>query len=95
MRRTPREETQPLFQDAHIKERIDGSGYFNYPLEIDSISARKLRFIFETLFSAGDNVFIGPKHKICLLSKEGEVYYRTSEAVSIDAFIALCLTFDI
>ena len=87
--------TVPVFQDAHIKDRIDPRGYFNYPLEIDSISARKLKFILETLISTGDNIFLGPKHKICVLSKNGEVYYRTTEAVAIDAFVALCLAFNI
>jgi DNA polymerase I-like protein with 3'-5' exonuclease and polymerase domains len=88
-------DSKPAFQDAHIKDRIDERGYFNYPLEIDSISARKLKFIFDTLVSAGDNVFIGPKYKVCLLSKEGEVYFRSSEIVAIDAFVALCLAFNI
>lgn len=88
-------DSKPAFQDAHIKDRIDERGYFNYPLEIDSISARKLKFIFDTLVAAGDNVFIGPKYKVCLLSKEGEVYFRSSEVVAIDAFVALCLAFNI
>jgi DNA polymerase-1 len=87
--------TVPVFQDAHIKDRIDPRGYFNYPLEIDSISARKLKFILETLISTGESIFLGPKHKICVLSKNGEVYYRTTEAVAIDAFVALCLAFNI
>ena len=88
-------DSKPLFHDAHIKERIDARGYFNYPLEIDSISARKLRFILETLIVVGDSIFIGPRHKVCVLSKTGEVYCRTSEAIAVDAFVALCLAFNI
>jgi DNA polymerase I-like protein with 3'-5' exonuclease and polymerase domains len=83
----------PVFNDAHVKDRIDEKGFFNYPMDVDSVTARKLRFIFEMLLVSGDSVFIGPKYKVCLLSKEGEVYYRSSEPVSVDAFIALCLTF--
>jgi len=85
-------EIVPGIQDAHIKDRIDSMGYFNYPIELDSISARKLKFIIETLISAGDSLFIGPHYKVCIVSKNGEVHCRTSEVVSIDAFIALCLT---
>jgi hypothetical protein len=89
------QKSDPIFQDAHIKDRIDSRGYFNYPIDIDSVAARKLRYIFDLLISAGDSMFIGPKHRICLLNKEGEVYYKTTEEVSIDAFLALCLTYNI
>jgi hypothetical protein len=84
-----------VFQDARIKDRIDPRGYFNYPLDIDSVSARKLRFILDTLAATGNSVFVGPKYKICAISKDGEVYYRSTEAVHIDAFLALCLAFNI
>jgi hypothetical protein len=89
------QETKPLFHESAVKDRIDARGYFNYPLEIDAISARKLHFIFEILLPAGDLFYIGPRYKICVLSKDGEVYYRTSEAVSVDAFLALCVVFNI
>jgi hypothetical protein len=92
---TVSKDTAPLFQDAHTMERIDKEGYFHYPVEIDSVSARTLKHILEILRVTKDKVFIGPMHKVCLLSNEGEVYYRTSEPVSVDAFIALCLAYNI
>jgi hypothetical protein len=62
---------------------------------VDPVSARKLRFILETLRSGGANLFIGPKNKLCLMSRDGEIFYKSSEELSVDAFLALCLVFNV
>ena len=85
----------PILNDPHIKNRIDNEGYLNYPLNIDSITATQLKAVLSILFSLKDDVFIGPKSKIRFLNKDGEIWYTTSEAVSIDAFVALCLWLNI
>lgn len=87
--------TDLLYKDAHIKDRIDNQGFFNYPIDSNIIVAQKLRFIFETIKAGGDNLYIGPKYRICILNKKGEVLFKSSEEISIDAFLALCLILNI
>lgn len=85
---------QKLFKDTHIKNQIDEKGFFNFTIDIDLVSAIKIRFILETVKS-GDNMFVGPKNKICLINKDGEVFYKSKEELSIDSFLALCIVFNI
>ena len=93
--RTEEKISETLFKDAHIKDRIDERGYFYYPMDINPVSARQMRFILETLRAGGDSLFIGQKNKLCILSKDGEVFYKSNEELSVDAFLALCLVFNI
>lgn len=95
LNRTEENVSETLFKDAHIKDRIDERGYFYYPMDINPVSARQMRFILETLRAGGDSLFIGQKNKLCILSKDGEVFYKSSEELSVDAFLALCLVFNI
>lgn len=83
-----------VLEDAHIPERVDEQGFFNYPIDSNLVTAQKIRFILQTLNMGGD-FFIGPKHKLCLLSEDGEVYYKSAKPVSVDAFLAMCLVFNI
>lgn len=83
-----------LFKRASVGNNIDREGYFNYTIDVDLVSAYKIRFILETVRSSG-NVFIGPKNKICLISKDGEVFYKSKDELSIDSFIALCIVFNV
>lgn len=85
---------QKLFKDTHIKNQIDEKGFFNFTIDIDLVSAIKIRFILETVRS-GDNLFVGPKNKLCLMNKDGEVFYKSKEKLSIDSFLALCIVFNI
>lgn len=84
-----------LVENIKTKEHLDKEGYFNYALEMDQATARRLRFIFETLTSVGKETFVGPKYKMCLLNRNGEVIYKTSEKYPVDAFLALCLSFNV
>lgn len=84
-----------LVEDIKTKEHLDKEGYFNYALEMDQATARKLRFIFDILTSVGKETFLGPRYKMCLLSRNGEVLYKTSEKYPVDAFLALCLSFNV
>lgn len=93
--KTKGNELVPLYTDAHIRERIDKQGFLNYPIDSNIVAAQKLRFIFEAIKAGGDSLYIGPKYRICILNKKGEVLYRSSEEISIDAFLALCLMLDI
>jgi hypothetical protein len=86
--------SQSLFKDAKMVEHIDNDGYFNYPIEMNLASAHKIRFILETI-RLGNNLFIGPKNKLCLMSKDGEIFYRSSEEISVDAFLSLCIMFSV
>jgi hypothetical protein len=79
-----------ILDDARLKDRVDQKGFFNYSMDINGNTALTVRHIMEILMAIGDRTFLGPKYRLCLLSKEGEVYYRSSEPVSIDAFVALC-----
>jgi DNA polymerase I-like protein with 3'-5' exonuclease and polymerase domains len=84
-----------LFKDAKIMDRIDAEGYFNYPMDIDPVSARQLRHILEIIRTGGDNLFIGPKQKLCILSRDGEIFYKSTDNISIDAFLILCIMYRI
>jgi len=79
-----------LFKDMYTEKNIDKEGFFNYTINADLVSAQKIKFIMETVRS-GNNLFIGPKNKLCLMSRDGEVFYRSSEEFSIDSFLVLCI----
>lgn len=83
-----------LFRNARIEDNIDKEGFFNYKIDINLVSAQKIRFIMEVLRSSG-NMFTGPKNRICLISKDGEVFYKSKDELSIDSFIALCIVFNV
>jgi hypothetical protein len=83
-----------LFKKTSIGDNIDRDGYYNYTIDVDLVSAYKIRFILETVRSSG-NMFVGPKNKICLVSKDGEVFYKSKDELSIDSFIALCIVFNV
>lgn len=83
-----------LFKDARINDNIDKEGFFNYKINVDLVSAQKIRFILELIRSSG-NMFTGPKNRICLISKDGEVFLKTKDELSIDSFIALCIVFNV
>ena len=92
--KTEEKSGQNLFKDAHMENNIDNEGYFNYTIDINLMSAHKLKFILETI-RLGDNLFIGPKNKICLMNSEGDVFYKSKEEISIDSFIILCMVLDV
>jgi DNA polymerase-1 len=79
-----------FFKDTNIEKDIDKEGFFNYTIDADLVSAQKLKFILETV-RLGNNRFIGPRKKLCLMSKDGEVFYRSLEEFSIDSFLVLCI----
>jgi len=81
---------QNLFVDADYSKNIDKDGYFNYPVNFETLSAKKLRFIFDMIQETDNNLYIGPKMKICLIGKNGEILHKTVEKMSVDAFIVLC-----
>lgn len=83
-----------LFKKTSIGDNIDRDGYYNYTIDVDLVSAYKIRFILGTVRSSG-NMFVGPKNKICLVSKDGEVFYKSKDELSIDSFIALCIVFNV
>lgn len=84
----------PLYKNARIEDNIDKEGFFNYKISVDLVSAQKLRFILELVRSSG-NMFTGPKNRIRLISKDGEVFLKTKDELSIDSFIALCIVFNV
>lgn len=84
-----------IFKDANTEKCIDEKGYFNYTINIDTLSAYKIKFILELMKASGDKLFIGPKNKICLLSKDGEIFYRSTDEIAVDAFLSLCLMLNV
>jgi DNA polymerase I-like protein with 3'-5' exonuclease and polymerase domains len=87
--------TQSFYKDFKLEESIDKYGYFNYPISIDPASASKLRYILEVIRSGGENLFIGVRKKICFISFDGEVLYKSRDELSVDAFLALCILFNV
>ena len=83
-----------MFKGAPTVDNIDKEGFFNYTIGMDLVSAHKLRFILEIVRSSG-NLFSGPKNRICLISKDGEVFYKSKDELSIDSFQALCIVFNV
>ena len=91
---TEEQSDRTLFKNARIEDNIDKEGFFNYKMNVDLASAHKVRFILE-LVKSSENMFIGPKKRICLISKDGEVFLKTKTELSIDSFTALCIVFNI
>ncbi len=85
----------PIFRNAKPADRIGPDGYFYHVIKADAISARKIRYILDILSSSGQDFFIGPKYRICLVGSDGEVIHRVTENIAIDSFLALCLDFGI
>lgn len=77
-----------------IEKFIDLKDYYNHVVTINLETAYKLKFMFELLRST-NNLLIGPKKKICIIAKGGEVIYRTTEEFSVDAFTILTILFNI
>jgi len=86
---------QTFFKDTNLLNQIDEKGFFNYQIDIDSVSAHKIKFILEIVRAGGKNIFIGPKNKLCLMNKDGEIFYESTEEISVDAFVALCVVFNV
>lgn len=95
LERTAEKDNHSLFVNANIKEHIDKDGFFNYSIDTDVVSARKIRFIMEMVRAGDCNLFIGPKSRLCLISRNGEVLYKSSEKFSVDAFLAICIVFNV
>jgi len=83
-------EIDPALQNIQIKDMIDKRGVLVYPMEnLDPITSEQLKTVLKILIQYG-NMFSGPKCKICITTKEGEVWYESSKKLSVDAFLALC-----
>jgi DNA polymerase I-like protein with 3'-5' exonuclease and polymerase domains len=88
--RVPEKIDTSFCKDIQIEKNIDKDGSFNYTIDINIISAQKIKFILEVLRS-GNNLFVGPRNKLCLMNKDGEILYKSTEEFSVDSFLALCL----
>jgi len=77
-----------------LSERIDNEGYFIYSINNDAISAKQVGVILHVL-KMSKGIFEGPKFKICLVTKKGEVLFRSKHEFCIDAFVMACLLYNI
>ena len=81
----------PALQDNRIKDRIDSRGFLIYTVEsMDYVTLLQFKTALEVLVQYGENLFIGPTSKICLVKTNGEVLYEFPKKVSVDAFLAYC-----
>ncbi len=86
------EEDTEVFQDANLKDRIDEEGYFHYPVSrVDYVTSQQFLSLMNVLINFGGKTFLGPKCKVKLKRSDGEVIYKSTRKVSVDAFVALCI----
>lgn len=70
-----------------LKEFVDKRGFIEWPVShCDGVVVSQLTAVFRVLRKLAP-VFSGPTYRVKLVSKEGEVLYKSQEKVSVDAFL--------
>jgi len=76
-----------------LKDKVDARGYFNYTLEntLSQMTSLKIGVIFKMLLLYDESVFMGPLCRIKIVSRDGDILYKTKKKFSVDAFVSLCM----
>lgn len=69
-----------------LEDFIDKRGFFEWPVtNISDVTLSQIVATLRTLKKL-DSLLVGPKYRIKLVSKSGEVLYKSQQKVSVDAF---------